>query len=430
MRKFVTAICLSLSGLAGLSCQGWSTISEAVTSPPAIAQSAASRSLEPDVTSQQVADLVLSEQEFALTLYHQIKPDQAANFVYSPYSIYLTMAMVYAGARNQTETEMMAALKYTLPQQELHPAFNALDLSLTTPSNQREPENSSDTELIVANTVWAQSDYSFLPEYLDTLAVNYDSGIRLLNYAENPAQARATINEWISENTRGKIESLIPPDLIKTDTRLVLANALYLSAVWERPFRVTTDGAFTLVNGEQVMVPTMSQTARFRVATGEDYQSVELSYQDSFLSMIIVLPPPGQFQSFEANLNAARINEIADALQAQSVDLSMPKFGYASSYRLAEGLKALGMTSAFSEKADFSGMAGTTDLHLDEVVHETFINVDELGTEAAASTASVVTSISAAEPDFEIKVDRPFIFLIWDSKSRAILLAGRVMDPS
>jgi serpin B len=387
----------------------------------------------PEVSGEAVDELVEGNTAFALDLYSRLVEEQGdENLFYSPYSISLALAMTYAGARGETEEQMADALHYTLPQDQLHPAFNALDQTLESRGEGAEGQDDEGFRLNIANAIWGQKDYAFRDAFLDVLAVNYGAGLRLLDFAGAPERARNTINEWVSEKTEGKIEELIPRGLIGPMTRLVLTNAIYFNAAWAEPFEeeATRDGAFHPLTGSEVTVPMMRQTTSFGYTEGEGYQAVELPYDGRELSMVVLVPDEGAFHTFEGALDAERLSAIVDGLTNEQVTLTMPRFEYRSGFSVNDALKALGMTDAFSGSADFSGMTGSRDLFISSVIHKAFVSVDEEGTEAAAATAvAMVESAMPGEP-VELTVDRPFIFTIRDIETGAVLFVGRVVDPS
>ncbi len=401
-----------------------------------MAQSDEPRVTSPEVSSDDMAALVSGNTAFALDLYQVLTEasGEGANLFYSPYSISVALAMTYAGAEDETEQEMAETLHFTLPETRLHPAFNALSLALASRGEGAEGKDNEGFRLHVVNALWGQRGYEFLQPFLDTLAQHYGAGLRLLDFSAAPEEARVTINDWVSEQTEGRIEDLIPQGAIDTLTRLVLTNAIYFNAAWAEPFEVerTEDGPFYMLDSESVTVPMMRQTASFGYAKGNGYQAVELPYDGHELSMVILLPDAGRFAEVERALDAQNITAVLGRLHSQQVALTMPKFKVESSFSLVDALTALGMPSAFSkEAANFSGMDGTRDLLITNVFHKAFVDVDEAGTEAAAATAVIVSLESAmpAEP-VKVMVDRPFVFLIRDIKTGSVLFVGRVMDPS
>ena len=394
---------------------------------PEIVQSAKQRATAPDMVAPDLADLVNGNSEFAFDLY-QILREGNDNLFYSPYSISLALAMTYAGARGETEQQMADTLHFILSQDRLHPAFNGLDLELARRGEGAEGKDGEGFRLNIVNATWGQEDFQFLSEYLDVLAENYGAGLRLLDFVNAPEASRVTINDWVSDQTEGRIEDLIPQDVIDELTRLVLTNAIYFNAAWQYSFRedLTADGTFCLLGGSEVIVPMMTKTAPFGYAEGEGYQAVELPYDGGELSMVILLPEAGAFESFEGSLDAERVDGIVKGLARRQVALTMPKFEFESDFSLKDSLAAMGMPDAFTGAADFSGMTGSRDLFIDAVVHKAFVSVDEAGTEAAAATAVAVP----VEKGVEVTVDCPFVFLIRDIETGVILFVGRVVDPS
>ncbi|MBL7065094.1 MAG: serpin family protein [Anaerolineae bacterium] len=398
-----------------------------------IARSAKQRVTSPDVNAPDLADLVNGNSAFAFDLYQVLREDEENdNLFYSPYSISLALAMTYAGARSDTEQQMAETLHFILPQDRLHPAFNGLDIELARRGEGAEGKDGEGFRLNIVNALWGQDEYGFLSEYLNVLAENYGAGLRLLDFRNAPEKSRVTINDWVSDQTEDRIEDLIPQGVIDELTRLVLTNAIYFNAAWAEPFEPdqTDDGTFHLLDGGQVTVPMMEQMESFGYAEGEGYQAVELPYDGWELSMVVLLPDTGEFEAFEGSLDAERVDGIVKDLVHGQVALTMPKFEFESGFSLVETLAAMGMPDAFTGAADFSGITGDRDLFIGEVIHKAFVSVDEAGTEAAAATAVVMPASAPPEEPVEVTVDRPFIFLIRDIETGAILFVGRVLDPS
>ena len=382
----------------------------------------------PEVAPADLAGLVAGNSAFAFDLYQALRAEDG-NLFYSPYSISLALAMTYAGARGETEQQMADTLHFTLSQDRLHPTFNGLDLELAARSEGAKREDADGFRLNIVNALWGQEDFEFLIEFLDVVAENYGAGLKLLDFVNAPEDSRVVINDWVSEQTEGRIEDLIPQGVIDELTRLVLTNAIFFNAAWLNPFekRLTLDRPFHLLDGTEVMVLMMRRTAGFGLATGGGYQAVELPYDGGELSMVVLLPDTGQFEAFEASLDAELVRTIMSNLVSQRLALTMPKFEFGSEFSLADTLKGMGMPVAFSDLADFSGMTGRRGLTISDVVHKALVSVDEEGTEAAAATA-VGEGVTSVPPS--VVIDRPFIFLIRDIGTGAILFVGRVMDPS
>jgi len=401
---------------------------------PAVAEvlkSDKERITSPDVNPSEQALLVEGNSAFAFELYQALKGEEG-NLFYSPYSISLALAMTYAGARNETAEQMADTFQFMLEQDRLHPAFNWLDAELARRGEGAEGKDGEGFRLNIVNAIWGQKDYEFLPDFLDVLAENYGAGLRILDFITETEASRLAINQWVSDQTEGRIKDLIPQGAIDALTRLVLTNAIYFNAAWENPFNedMTADGPFYLLDGGQVSVPRMKQTEAFGYTEGEGYQAVELLYDGCELSMVILLPEADKFEAFEEGLQAQQVDAIINDLQNTLVTLTMPRFEFDSEFSLKDTLAEMGMPIAFSGGADFSGMTGNRELFISDVVHKAFVAVDEAGTEAAAATAVIMPGSAAPEPPVEVTIDRSFIFLIRDIETGAILFVGRVLNPA
>jgi serpin B len=396
-----------------------------------VAQSKAPRTKDPSVPPTDLSALAAGNNQFAFDLYRSLSGGQS-NLFLSPYSISLALAMTFAGATGTTASQMAETMHFTLSPSSLHPAFNAYSQDLQSrASNSKE---GTPFELHVANSLWGQRSVAFRPEFLDLLAENYGAGLRLVDFLADPEAARQAINKWVSDETKGKITDLIPSGAIDTLTRLVLANAIYFKAGWRDAFKAeaTQSQPFHLLDGSTVDVPMMNRKGEYAYSVQDGLRAIELPYQTGDISMWILLPDPGQFQSVEQRLNPALLEGLAGNMKGGEVDLSLPKFSFVSTFNLNAALKNLGMTDAFDPKrADFSGMDGAQDLYIGNVLHKAFVSVDENGTEAAAATAVVMEASAApAGPPIVFTVDRPFIFMIRDDQSGSLLFLGRVLNPS
>jgi serpin B len=388
------------------------------------------RITSPDVGTSEQASLVEGNSAFAFELYQALK-EEDGNLFYSPYSISLALAMTYAGARGETAEQMADTLQFLLDQDKLHPAFNWLDAELASRGEGAEGKDGEGFRLNIVNAIWGQKDYDFLSDFLDVLAENYGAGLRILDFMNETEQSRLAINKWVYDKTEECIKDLIPPGAISELTRLVLTNAIYFNAAWAYPFDegMTADGPFYLLDGGQVSVPMMKQTESFGYTEWEGYQAVELRYDGGELSMVILLPEAGQFQALEETLSAEQVNAIINDLKSTEVALTMPQFEFESEFNLTDTLAGMGMPIAFSDAADFSGMTGKRELSISDVVHKAFVAVDEAGTEAAAATAVTMELTAMPDPPIEVTIDSPFIFLIRDIETGAVLFVGRVMNP-
>jgi serpin B len=423
MNKRLIAVLIALLLLPLIACTQL-----AQPAPGELLKSDKERITSPDVNATEQALLVEGNTAFAFDLYQALR-EQDGNLFYSPYSISLALAMTYAGARGETAQQMADTLHFLLAQDRLHPAFNWLDAELASRTQGEEGE----FRLNIINAIWGQKDYEFLSDFLDVLAENYGAGLRILDFINETEETRLAINQWVSYQTEGRIRDLIPPGMINELTRLVVADAIYFKAAWDDPFDedMTADGPFYLLDGGQVTVPMMEQAEFFGYTESEGYRAVELLYDGRELSMVILLPASGNFTAFEEELQAQQVYDIIGDLQSTGVTLTMPKFEFDSEFSLEDTLAEMGMPDAFVFPiADFSGMTGSGELFISGAVHKAFVAVDEAGTEAAAATAaSGAPSPGPPESPVEVTIDRPFIFLIRDIETGAILFVGRVLNP-
>ena len=396
-----------------------------------VLQSQVQRDLAPQAAPADLDELAQGNSAFALDLYQQARTE-GENLFFSPLSLSLALAMTYAGAQGETASQMAQTLHFTQPPERLHPAFNHLDLQLT--AAQSGGSKSQPFQLSIANSLWGEQTYTFLPEFLDTISLNYGAGLRLLDFIGAPEPGREEINQWVEQETHEKIKDLIPKGAITKDTRLVLANAIYFKADWVNQFSPdsTQEMPFNLLNGGQASIPMMrmDDPTYLGYMAGDGFQAVELPYVGGSASMLVLVPDQGKFVDFEAGLSAGQVTSIRQALEQRMVDLTFPKFSFEAQFSLADALQQLGMVDAFDPGlADFSGMDGKGELYISNVFHKAFVAVDEKGTEAAAASAVVMDLLSAMVPDLQLVVDRPFIFLILDQQSGSILFMGRFVQP-
>ncbi len=389
----------------------------------------------PSAGNADLAGLVDGNSAFAFDLYHALR-GQDGNLFYSPHSISLALAMTYAGSEGRTASQMADTLRFSLPGGELHPAFNALDQELASRGTDVQIRDGEGFKLNIVNAVWGQQGHPFREAFLDVLAESYGAGVRSADFKAAPEESRIAINDWVAESTEDRIRDLIPPDVISSLTRMVLTNAIYFNASWTYPFNEasTRQHPFHLLDDTAIDVPMMRTSEDFGYAAGDGYQAVDLPYVGHEMSMTVIVPDSGRFREFEESLDAALVERVIAGLRFRRVTLDLPRFEFESKFRLGETLKAMGMTDAFdSASSDFSGMDGRSCIAGDpeclfvrEVVHKAFVSVDEAGTEAAAATA-VMMQIESAPPDpVSVTVDRPFIFLIRDMATEAVLFVGRV----
>ena len=390
------------------------------------------------VGSADLGELVRGNNAFAFELYRALN-DGEGNLFYSPFSISQALAMTSAGARGETQRQMADTLRHRLPQSSLHPAFDVLDRTLASRGQApgRTPNSAGEASqyfrLNIANAIWGQDGYHFLPDFLDVLAENYGAGMMAADFAGAPDESRVRINDWVAEETEGKVTDLLPPGAVDQSTRLVLTNAIYFNASWLWPFSPsrTEVRPFYLAGGGTVDVPMMTETYKgYGYARGDGYQVVDVPYSWGEMSMTILLPDEGTtLEALEGSLDSEMLDRIIDDIETDYVTLTMPLFEFESEFSLGDTLAEMGMPDAFGGGADFSGMTGSKDLWISRIVHKAFVSVDEEGTEAAAATAVVVNESGPGKEPIPVTVDRPFIFLIRDTGTGTVLFLGRVSNP-
>jgi serpin B len=359
---------------------------------------------------------------FALDLYKKVAEKQDGNLILSPYSISSALAMTYAGARGETAEQMKRTLHFTLPPERLHPAFGGVTDSLQTAGKKRP------YELSIANALWAQQGMGFVPEFLEVTNKSYGAARREVDFGNSEA-ARGTINRWVEEQTRDRIKDLLKPEDITPNVRLVLTNAIYFKGTWKHQFKKerTFEGDFETAPGVKVKAPIMRHSEiKLRTYEGETWQLLELPYEGDRLSMVVLLPKRRcGLRDVESRLTLAELEQGFAQLKETKLDVSLPRFTFASRFGLGQTLIDLGMPLAFSDGADFSGITPHGRLRIKSVIHGGNVEVDETGTIAAAATA--VKAELSAQPSFT--ANHPFLFFLRDAKSGQILFAGRVSDP-
>jgi serpin B len=376
------------------------------------------------VTHADAAALATGNAQFAgrlLALLARFQPTVAL----SPFSISGTLAMTYAGARGRTAAEMASALDFRLPPDRLHAAFNALSQAVAA-------VGTGTTRLRIANALFGQRGTAFRQAFLSVLARDYGTGIHTVDFATAPDAARAAVNTWVSQVTEGKIPQLLGSGDVDALTRLVLADAVYLNARWDSPFsREDTSPAPFYAPGGTTQVPTMHQAASFDYASHPGYRVLELPYKRDRLAFDILLPDPGRLRSLLGRIALSGPLPLLSGLAPQRVQLALPKLLLRTHFELTDALSTLGMPLAFSSAADLSGIAGSPgQLSIQHVVHEAYVRVDEAGTEAAAATGAVVgVTALPPMPAIQFKVDRPFVFVLRDRHTQAILFLGTVSNP-
>jgi serpin B len=370
---------------------------------------------------------------FGMALYRQTAADDpSANLVVSPTSIALALSMARAGAGGQTAAEMDAVLR-DLGTDEHASWVAALDSLLNTRTGSF-PDGSGeqqDVTLRIVNAPFAQRGFALETPYIEALGERFGAGLRLVDYIKAADAARRVINAWVSDETEQRIPELLGQGTVDDLTRLVLVNAIYLKAAWQMPFGdgTTASAPFTRLDGSSVEIPMMHSSWEQPYAASESWQAVELPYVGGKLSMLVIVPD--DLTAFESTLDDTVLAGIVSSLSEREVVLGLPKFGAESKLELGPVLAALGMPTAFTDAAEFTGISKEAALQVSAVIHQANIDVDENGTEAAAATAVVMRATSAGPGDpVTLIVDHPFLFALRDVETGAVLFLGRITDPS
>ena len=397
-----------------------------------VVKSSLARNTAPQVSDAELAAVVSGNTEFALKLFPLLDSTPDNNTFFSPYSITQAFALLAPGARGSTLSEIEQIVFFSLPQTTRDPALNKLDLLLAAKTTGAALANGLQApKLTNANAVWGQKDFTILPAYLDTLAVNYGAGLHLVDFIAATESARQTINSWVEEQTNNRIQNLIPPNGVSSDTRLVLTNAIWFKGNWASQFstNATSNQPFTSRNNSTSSIPFMRQQFFVPYAQTSGCQAVDIPYAGDNFSMLVIMPDAGTFDAFIASLTPAVLADITGLLANKTADFSMPKFTFTKTSSVDTILRSLGMSDAFSPTlANLSGIDGNRDLFVAAVFHQAFIAVDETGTEAAAATAIATGTTSVPVSDLTLSIDHPFIFLIRDRQTGLILFMGKVVS--
>ncbi|HLW64693.1 MAG TPA: serpin family protein [Gemmataceae bacterium] len=366
--------------------------------------------------------------EFAFDLFLYLGK-QPGNEFFSPFSISTALAMTYGGARGETAEQMAKTLHFNLPLDRLHPAMG--NLIVKTPGGKNPPY-----QLHVVNALWAQKGYPFLPDFLKLTRTNYGAEVQEVDFANATEEARRTINSWVEKQTEEKIRDLLQQGVLDSLTRLVLTNAIYFKGAWVSKFDITATKSqpFFVTAKESKNVSLMHQSHEFKYLRTNEFRILEMPYAGNEIAMVIILPEKVDgLPSVEQSFTPAKLKQSIAELKAKRIQVYVPRFQITQSVMLKKALADLGMPLAFSpDDADLTGMNGgkPAKLHISQVVHKAFVDVNEEGTEAAAATGVVVGEKSIAPPEEVFRADHAFIFLIRDIRTGSILFMGRIADPS
>ncbi|HXG92298.1 MAG TPA: serpin family protein [Blastocatellia bacterium] len=370
--------------------------------------------------------LVSANTKFGFKLYAEIiKQGAGKNVFVSPSSVGLCLAMAYNGASGETRQAMARALEAEgMSLEDFNRAYAELKAAL--------PSTDPKVQLEIANSLWARQGLKFKQDFIARDKKFFDAEVAALNFDD--ASAAATINSWVSNKTKGKIEKIV--DQISPDSILFLINAIYFKGKWTKEFdrAKTKEDVFTTAAGAQKRVPMMTQAGRFNYFESPEFQAVSLPYGDGRVSMYIFLPAKNvSLERFHQSLSAVNWEEWVKKFEETEGSVTLPRFKVEYDVTLNDALKALGMGVAFDDnRADFSAMIEDAGrVYISQVKHKTFAEVNEEGTEAAAVTSTEMRTTSARQParTFRMVVDRPFFCAIRDNTTGTVLFMGSIADP-
>ncbi|WP_424729937.1 serpin family protein [Methanoregula sp.] len=376
-----------------------------------------------------------SNNRFSAALYRTITngdTNTGDNVFFSPFSISSALAITYEGARGTTAEEIRSVFFFPSNETVLRQGFAVTNAAIN--------QGNAGYTLSTANALWAEKTFAFLPDYTSIAEQYYSANTTNLDFIGQADASRQTINAWVAERTNNKILNLLPQGSISPATRLVITNAVYFKGTWEKQFdpNLTTNAPFTKPDGTIVTASMMQQTdeaAVYPYTETSDLQMLTLPYtatNGTGLSMVILLPKGNNLSTIDSYLDPANLSALEQSASSRRVMVYIPRFKIESQYSLKDTLSTMGMPTAFSTTADFSGMDGKQDLYISDVIHKAYIEVNEQGTEAAAATG-VVMEAAAVYPEVPptvFRADHPFLFLIQDNNTGIILFEGVVMDPS
>ena len=374
---------------------------------------------------------------FGFDLYAELR-DAGGDLAISPASLSTAFGLAYAGARGSTAEELARVLHYP-PAGDVHAAFGGLLKTMDVRRNGRT--------LSVNNALWLQQGLKLKPDYRSLVERHYGAGLQWVDYRGNREAARQRINRWVEGKTNNRIRGLLQPSNLNRDTRSILVNTVYFKADWAVPFdpRATVASDFTLASGGKAKRPLMHRQLDIAYAEGGGVKAVSLPYRGGETEMVLLLPDRADgLAALERGLTAEAMDGWLAKLGEgrEPVSVTLPRFKIEQRFELAKPLVRLGMRTAFSDSSDFSGMKIVDPASRDredwnfkigDVVHQVFVEVEEKGTEAAAATAItqvIITGARTPRPPKVFRADHPFLFLIRDRRTGAILFFGRYTGES
>ncbi len=384
----------------------------------------------PEIQKASLTSVVKTNNVFSINLFKQVVEEKKNTFL-SPYSVATALSMLSAGAKGETKKEILKALSYGVPENEMHKANAWLMINL----NNRGRFGNFDLNIV--NRLWGQQNYPFSSTFLKLLKDNYLAELATVDFKGAPQAAREQINKWVEAQTKGKIKDLMSKDSISQLTRLVLVNAIYFKGEWLNKFeeKSTDQSDFHLDAKTTIKVPMMhSSEIKGDLMENDSLKLLSLPYKGEELAMVIIMPKKGKTLQtiIEKQLNDDTLKTwLKQATTTEDIQVALPKFELNQKFKLKDILNKMGIKKVFMpDAADLSGINdGKEPLYLSYAIHKSFIVVNEEGTEAAAATGFGIRA--GAAPSFNsFIVDRPFLFMIYDHKTESILFMGKIYDPT
>ncbi len=380
--------------------------------------------------SAKIADnlqlLAKTNNQFGIELYQQLKSKEK-NLFFSPFSIYTIFAIAYAGSDKQTKKEIAKVLHFPSKEKYLHISFSKI-LSYFNNISKKTPIN-----LNVINSLWAQKDYNFSKTFINLIKKYYNVSLSFVDFTKNIKSVEEKINIWIQNKTHKKIKTIITPGMITPLTRLIFCNVIYFKAPWYLRFNIenTIEDDFYVSLKEIIKVPMMRKESYFKFKDFGEFRAIELPYENNILSMIIFLPNRvtglADLENKLTFYNVKKwINELMNSYE-RKVLVYLPKFKITYEIKLAKILAKIGLNH-LSKDANFTKATKIENIFIGKILHKTFINVNESGTEVVATTLPILFGSSIKKPVW-FKVNHPFLFLIRENKTGTILFIGRIINP-
>lgn len=367
----------------------------------------------------ELSSLSENSNTFAFNIFKELNSDK--NIVFSPFSIYTALSIASLGAGGTTKDEFDKVLNNNLSLEQFHQSYKDIIKSASIGSN----------KFNIANALWLDNGFQPEEDFLNSATTLFDSHVESLDFKNNPKNSSDTINSWIEQNTNGLIKNLLSPSSISSNTRMIITNAIYFKGNWERAFDPKEDSElnFYVEPDKPVKTTFMQQNGAFFYCENQSVKLLQLNYEGNSLSLIIILPEK-DIDNFIKNLSDEEFRSLLRSMKPEELNIKIPKFKFIFSSDLTKQLIDLGIKSAFTTSADFSGISKSQNLYISDVIHKAYIDVNETGTEAAAST-SVGFTTTAFNP-FPVKnfiADRPFVFAIMDNKTKTLLFLGKILNP-